>query len=184
MTFCRSLVLLAIIPGAASAAHWNVDHAKSHLGFAVKWSGEPFVATFKTWNADIHLDPDDLTHAHIVAAIDLASEVSDSPENDTSLKGSEGLFVSQYPAARFVSSNIVRRDATSYVANGTLALHGFTRVLDLPFTLTITGNRARAEGKSVVSRLDFGIGMGEWAASQPIDHAVIIDVELEAVRVP
>ena len=77
-----SALAAALISTPALAAHWNVDSAKSKLGFGVQWSGQPFGATFKKWNAAIDFDPNDLAHAHVVATIDLASEASDSPDND------------------------------------------------------------------------------------------------------
>lgn len=176
------LALVAFAPAPAFAAHWTVDRGKSHLGFTVKWSDEPFVATFKRWTADIDFDPANLAQSHIVATIDLASESSDTPDNDEGVKGPEGFAVAQFPSARFECTSFAYRGGDSYLASGTLTLHGVTKPVALPFTLSINGNSAHVAGKTVVSRMDFGLGSGEWAAPEPIDHAIIIDVELVAKK--
>ena len=61
----RAVLALAALLAAtpASAAHWNVDAAKSKLGFTVSWSGQPFNATFKSWKANFEFDPADLAHS-------------------------------------------------------------------------------------------------------------------------
>ena len=168
----------------ASATHWTVDRAKSHLGFAVRWSGELFAATFRSWSADIDFDPNDLAHSHIVATINLASESSDTPDNDDGLKGPEGFSVAQFPTARFETTGFVHKHDSSYVATGNLTLHGVTRHITLPFALTITGSSAHVAGQTQVLRSDFALGHGEWAAPSPIAQLVMIDLELTATKAP
>ena len=90
-------LLLTSVP--ADAAHWTIDPRKSRLGFTVQWSGEPFVATFKSWTADISFDPSDLSHSHIAATIELASESSDTHDNDEGLKGPEGFAADRFRSA-------------------------------------------------------------------------------------
>jgi polyisoprenoid-binding protein YceI len=178
------LVAFAFPALPASAAHWVVDRAKSHVGFTVKWSGEPFLATFKSWSADIDFDPNDLAHSHVVATIDLASEASDTPDNDDGLKGPEGFSVAHFPTARFETTGFVHKSGEQYVAAGKLVLHGATRAITLPFALKITGTSAHVAGRAQVLRTDFGLGKGEWAAADPIAHEVMIDLELTATKAP
>jgi len=168
----------------AAAAHWAVDHAKSSLGFTVAWSGEPFSATFRNWNADIAFDPSDLSHARIAASIDLASEASDTPDSDSGLKGPEGFWVERFRIARFESNAISSSGGNKYLARGTLSLHGLTREIALPFTLDIQGDKARASGRVRVLRTDFGLGTGEWAAPTPIAHEVDIRLDIAAKKLP
>ena len=180
----RSLVtaLCALFATPALAAHWTVDAAKSRVGFTVQWSGEAFVATFKSWKADIDFDPADLAHSRVTATINLGSEASDTPDNDDGLKGPQGFSVAQFPSARFEASSFKHLSGDSYVATGTLSLHGAVRPVALPFTLAIAGDRAHMTGKAQVLRTDFGLGQGEWAAPTPIAHEVTINVDLTATK--
>jgi polyisoprenoid-binding protein YceI len=174
--------LLALAATPAWAAHWTVDAAKSKLSFSVAWSNEPFVGVFKTWKADIDFDPADLAHSHVVATIDLASEASDSPDNDDGLKGAYGFAVNKFPNARFATTKIERLPDGLYRADAMLTIRGVTQPLRLPFRLTFDGNRVRMTGKAVLDRTSFGVGQGEWAAPTPVAHAVTVTVDLIATK--
>jgi polyisoprenoid-binding protein YceI len=177
-----ALALAALLSTAssASATHWNIDRAKSSLGFTVQWSGEPFVATFKSWKADIDFDPADLAHSRVSAVVDLASESSDTPDNDEGLKGPQGFSVAQFPSAHFDTTSFTKANGNNYIAVGKLSLHGATRTITLPFTLELTGTSAHVKGKAQVLRTDFGLASGEWAGDTPIAHAVTITLDLVA----
>ncbi|MEJ1969870.1 MAG: YceI family protein [Rhizomicrobium sp.] len=166
----------------ACAAQWTVDQARSRLGFSVQWSGEAFDATFKSWKADVAFDPADLVHAHAAVTIDLNSEDSGSADNDDGLKGAEGFATGQFPTAKFETTGFAAKGGNAYVATGRLTLHGITRSITLPFTLTIAGNTAHMTGKALVSRIDFGLGQGEWAGETPVAHAVTVTVDLTATK--
>src|SRR4029079_1936457 len=125
-----ALFFSSLLSSPAAAATWNVDHAKSRLGFIVQVSGEPFSATFNSWNADITFDPSDVAHAKASVTIDLGSEASNSPDNDDGLKGPEGFSISQFPTARFDTTGFKSRGNGDYVAAGRLTIHGGT----LPLT--------------------------------------------------
>ncbi|MBV9045523.1 MAG: YceI family protein [Alphaproteobacteria bacterium] len=167
---------------AVAAPVWNVDHAKSRLGFSVQWSNQPFDAVFKSWKADIAFDPKDLGHSKAVVTINLASEDSGSEDNDDGLKGAEGFATDTFPTAKFETTGFTSKGGSNYVATGRLNLHGLTKPITLPFTLTVNGNTAHMVGKAVVSRIDFGLGQGEWAGDTPVGHAVTITVDLTATR--
>jgi polyisoprenoid-binding protein YceI len=183
MRILLAAALAGLLSAPASAADWTVIPGKSRLGFTVTWSGQPFVARFQNWQAHITFDPRDLAHAKAVVTIDLASETSDSPDNDDGLKSPEGFSVGQFPSARFETTGFVAKGGDAYVANGRLSLHGVTRAVALPFTLTIAGDTVHMLGRTVVARTDFGLGTsGEWADETPIAHAVTITVDLTATK--
>ncbi|HKD23916.1 MAG TPA: YceI family protein [Rhizomicrobium sp.] len=167
----------------AQAAHWNVDYAKSKLGFTVLWSKEPFSASFKSWKAQIEFDPADLAHARADVTVDLASEASDEADFDDGLKGAEGFQVSQFPTAHFTTTGFTHKAGDSYVATGKLSLKGVTKDVTLPFTLTIQGNQAHMKGSAVVMRTDYNIGMGQWSVpSSPVAHDVTVTIDIAATK--
>lgn len=174
-------ILLSLATPAA-AAQWQVDHAKSHLGFTALWSKEPFSAEFGRWDAEIEFDPVDLPHAHATVTVDLASEKSGEDQFDQGLKGAMGFEVSKFSKAKFVTAGIAAQGGNRYIAKGMLSLHGVEKSVTLPFTLTIAGNTAHMTGKTVVMRTDFGVGRGMWAASDPVAHAVTVTVDLTATK--
>jgi polyisoprenoid-binding protein YceI len=179
-TIAIAAVLLAVAP--ASAANWNVDYAKSKLGFTAQWSKEPFTAEFKTWKAEIAFDPADLAHAHADVTVQLASESSDEPDFDDGLKGALGFGAAQFPTAHFVTTGFTHKAGNDYVATGHLSLKGVTKDVTLPFTLTIQGNQAHMKGSATVIRTDYGVGQGTWAAPSPVAHEVMVNIDIVATR--
>ena len=63
-----------------------------------------------------------------------------------------------------------------------LTLRGVTKPLDLPFELHIDGAKATVSGRASLDRLAFGVGQGEWAATDDIPGKVAVRVQLRAVR--
>jgi len=172
--------LLAAVP--ACAANWNIDYAKSKLGFTAIWSKEPFSASFKSWKADIAFDPADLAHAHADVTVQLGSEASDEPDFDDGLKGALGFQIALFPAAHFVTTGFTHKSGNDYVATGRLTLKGVTKDVTLPFALTIQGNQAHMKGSAVVIRTDYGVGTGMWAPPTPVAHEVTVTIDITATR--
>jgi polyisoprenoid-binding protein YceI len=166
---------------SSSAAHWNVEPT-SKLGFSVVWSGEPLNGQFRQWKADIDFDPADLAHSHVVATIQTGSVVTDYPEGDDGLKGALGFAVDRFPTARFETIGFRQLPDGSFVADARLTIRGITRPLQLPFKLSIQGNRAHVTGRTMIMRTDFGVGQGEWAAPQPVAHQVTVTLDLNATK--
>src|SRR5947209_16923590 len=152
------LAAFALGPSPAAASHWTVDYSKSHLGFAVTWDREPFSAEFKHWDADIDFDPGDLAHARAVVSVNLGSEASNEPDFDSGLKGAEGFETWKFPTARFVTKSFSRNAEGGYVAEGTLTIHGISRMINLAFNLALSGGTAHMTGTVHVLRTDFAFG--------------------------
>jgi polyisoprenoid-binding protein YceI len=56
--------------------------------------------------------------------------------------------------------------------------------LTLPFTLAITGKQAHMTAAVAVNRLAFGVGQGEWKATEAIPAAATVTLDLTAHRAP
>lgn len=180
--FLLFTTLFAMTCMPCAAAQWNVDYAKSRLGFTVLWGKEPFSANFKSWKADIAFDAADLAHAHADVTIDLASEESDEPDFDSGLKGALGFQVSQYRTSQFVTTGFAHKSGDEYIATGHLTIRGTTKDITLPFTLTLDGNRAHMKGTADVIRTDYGVGSGMWSAPTPVAHNVTVTIDLVATH--
>ena len=182
-------VAIALVSPAAQAAQWKVDAARSSLGFVVTWDREPFRASFKRWTASIDFDPAELATAKADVAIDIASYVSEDPENDKYRVGPNGLDVRRFAQARFVSKSFRQVAPGRYETTADLTLHGITKEVKLPFALTINGNSAHMTGELTLSRVDFGVGTGstwgiDWSSERTVSHAVKVTIDLVATRAP
>jgi polyisoprenoid-binding protein YceI len=188
-TLLAVLTLWAFASGVADAAQWQVDPAKSSLGFVLIWDKEPFRASFKKWSADIDFDPADLAHAKVSVAVDIASMLSEDPENDKYRNGPNGLDVAHFAQARFLTKTFRALGPGRYEATADLTVHGVTKEVKLPFTLRIAGNSAHMTGETTVSRIDFGVGKGrffgiDWGSERPVAYGVTVVVDLTATKKP
>ena len=177
---------LALAPSLALAAPpvWVVDRGASHLTFSSAVSGQAFTGTFKRWDAAIHFDPKDLAHSDVAASIDIASAATGSPDRDTEIPDQDWFWTSHFPRASFVAKSFQPAGPGRYVAVGVLTVRGVAKPLSLPFALTINGAAAHMTGAIAINRLAFGVGQGEWAATDTVPAGVTVNIDLTAHRTP
>lgn len=162
----------------ALASDWRVDADASKVEFEATVFGGAIHGAFTDFDAQITLDPGDLSTARIDAAVRTASGSMESADYQSSLVGRQGLAPSDHPEARFVSDDI-RAVEGGYEAHGVLTIKGVAIELVLPFTLQIQGDRAIAEGRFTVDRNTFGVGGSGWG---DVGADVVISVHIEADR--
>lgn len=162
-------------------ADWTVASG-GRLGFTARWNGEAVDGRFGRWRAAIRFSPDDLAQSAIRVTVDLASADTGDGQRDDSLKGSDFFDTGAHPNAVFASRDIRHLGDERYEARGTLDLRGVKKPATLRFTLRIDGDRARVAGTARIDRTAFGVGQGEWAATDVIAASVDIDFSFSATR--
>ena|SRR5579863_2575421 len=180
------LVLAALAPAMAFAAPplWSVDKAASKLTFSSSVSGKPFTGVFRAWDAVIHFDPNDLAHSDVTATIDVTSAVTGDKDRDAELPDQDFFWTSHFPRATFVAHGFKAAGPGRYLAAGTLSLRGVSKPLTLPFSLAISGAQAKMNAQVALDRLAFGVGQGDWQATDTVPAAVSVGVTLSAHRAP
>jgi len=173
---------LALTPALALAAPpvWTVDKPASKLTFSSSVSGAPFTGSFRSWDAVIHFDPKDLAHSDVTATIDIGSAATGDKDRDAELPDQDFFWTSHFPKATFVAHGFQQLPGGRYAAPGTLTIRGVSRPLTLPFTLAITGASAKMNAEAALDRLAFGVGQGEWKATDTVPANVTVNVQLTA----
>jgi polyisoprenoid-binding protein YceI len=164
-------------------SHWLVSK-NAQLGFATEWTGEPVVGSFKQWTADIVFSPDDLKNSSLTVKVDLASVATGDEQRDSALPSADWFDVANHPTAVFTASRFKKVAEGSYKADGTLSLRDKTAPLVLSFKLKIVGDKATAKGSTTLDRTVFGVGQGEFLATDQIPAAVKVSFNLTAMRKP
>jgi polyisoprenoid-binding protein YceI len=184
----RSLAIAAVLafaPALAFAAPtWVVDHNASKLVFSSSVGGKPFTGVFRRWDAVIHFDPNDLAHSDVVATIDITSAFTGDNDRDTEMPDQDFFWTSHFPRAQFVAHSFQAAGPGRYVAIGELTIRGVTKPLNLPFALAISGAQAHMNARIGLNRLAFGIGQGDWQATDSIPAGVGVGIDLIAHRTP
>ena len=162
-------------------ADWTVMPG-GRLGFTARWNGEAVRGSFGRWRAAIRFSRDDLAKSNIRVTVDLASADTGDGQRDDSLKSSDFFNVTAQPSAVFTARGIRHIDGDRYEARGTLALRGVSKPATLRFTLRIEDDKSRVAGTARIDGTAFGVGQGEWAATDAIAAAVDIDFSFSATR--
>ncbi|HVZ30379.1 MAG TPA: YceI family protein [Asticcacaulis sp.] len=164
----------------AAVTSWTVDKAATKIAFTTSFEGEAINGGFSGYTAQISFDPEQLPKSHVEVTIDLASVNSGDNDRDTTLKSDSFFNIAVTPKAVFEAKSFTKKDATHFVAHGKLTLHGTTKPVELPFTLTIKDGTANMSGSTTLDRTAFGVGSGDYAATDNVPAAVKVDITLKA----
>jgi polyisoprenoid-binding protein YceI len=182
---CVVAVLAGLLLATRShaAQNWTIEDG-SAIRFTAYQQGAPVEGSFGDFTAEVVFDPDDLAASRVAAKIDAASITTGHKDRDTALRSPSFFDVDTWPSATFASDRLVHRGGDRYEAQGQLTIRDVTKDVVLPFRLAIeqaAGRRvARASGELTISRLDYGVGQGEWASTKTVGDDVVIHVEIVA----
>lgn len=165
---------------APLSCDWTVTGGR--LGFTASYGGEPVNGSFRNWDAKISFCEDNPAAASIAANVSLASADTADSTRDENLKGSSFFDVGAFPKARFTARGFTPAGPGRYTASGTLSLRGKSRPVRLTFSLKVNGDKASAQGSTRISRLAFGVGTDEWAATDQIADPVAVNFSIQARR--
>lgn len=174
--------LLLGLPTRA-AQTWTLEDG-SAIRFTAYQENAPVNGSFKDFAAEIVFDPGDLAASRVAIEIDTASVATGHKDRDTALRSSSFFDIKTWPSAAFVSDHLVHRGGDRYEAHGRLTIRDVTKEVVLPFELSIeeegTRRLAHARGELTISRLDYGLGQGEWASTKTVGPDVVIQIEITA----
>ncbi len=173
---------------SALAQVWTVEDG-SRIRFTALQQGSPVEGRFERFTAAITFDPKELAKSLVEVEIDTASITTGHKDRDTALRSSAFFDVQRWPTARFRSLKLSHGKGDAYEAKGELTIRDVTRDVVLPFTLTIGADpgqpdrlQAAAKGELTISRLDYGVGQGDWASTKTVGEPVVIAIEIRASR--
>ena len=172
------MVALGMLPVTAFATEWNVDAAKSKLGFVGTQSGAAFQGNFSHWNAKIDFDPKNPAAASVLITIDMASAGTGDKQKDMSLTQAEWFDTQHFPNAVFEAKGFRSKGGNAFETTGSLTIRGHGKEVVLPFNLDVSDMIAHATGRLSLIRTDYGVGQGAWVTGEYVatDVAVVFDV--------
>jgi polyisoprenoid-binding protein YceI len=171
----------------AGAAHYVADPAKSTLQFTFLQAGARNQGRFTRFPVTFDFSPDNLAASRLEVTVQMSSFATGDQERDDTLRGDDLLAVAKYPQAQFIATQITRT-ANGFEAIGKLTLRGVTRELRVPFTFRTATESGTAvgymNGKTTVRRLDFGVGQGDWKATDQVGNDVEVSFALRLTAAP
>jgi polyisoprenoid-binding protein YceI len=166
-------------PRSPEPTAWTLSNG-ARLSFTTAWSGKPIEGRFSRWRARIRFGPAALDRSRVVVTVDLGSIDTRDPQRDEALRGPDWFDTAAARNATFSATRFEFLGDRRYIAHGVLALRGVERPLSVPFRLKIQGREAVASGEAVVDRTTFGVGQGEFGATDQVPGAVRVAFDLKA----
>lgn len=172
-----ALAALLVLPPLAQAQQ-KLLPAQSEISFVSRQMGSPVEGRFRSFDAQVSLDPKQLAAAKIVLVVDLASATLASTDTETELRQSDWFDVKKFPQASFTSSTVKSAGPGRLEVVGTFSLKGRSRPLTVSVALTQSGGISTATGAFTIRRLDFKVGDGDWADTDLIANDVQVKFKL------
>ena len=142
----------------------------SHNGSFQKFSGE----------IDYTGDP---TTSRVNIAMDANSITTDDPKLTEHLKTADFFDVAKFPQAKFESTAIRAGGdkGASHTVTGNLTLHGVTKSISFPATISATADAITVNSDFAINRKDFGINYA-GAADNLIRDDVVLKLTIHAPK--
>jgi polyisoprenoid-binding protein YceI len=181
-SWLAAFALLAAVQ-VAKAADWKADTATSRLDFAATFEKTAAPGTFKDFDTRMHFDASAPAEGRLDVSITVKSADMNSNDINKAIGGPEWFDFARFPQAVFHATELRRTGGDRFLARGTLNLKGVQQTIDVPFTWVESGNTAQMEGEFTVQRSAFGIGTGEWVATNVIGADVKVKFNLRMRKV-
>ncbi|HJQ21851.1 MAG TPA: YceI family protein [Gemmatimonadaceae bacterium] len=129
---CPLAAAVIALPAAAQTRDFQIEAAHSDISFAIGFLRFPVRGRFDDVRGTLAYDARDLTQSSISIAIPVKGLSTGSAHRDEHLRSSDFFDAEKYPYIVFQSTRVTRA-ANGFAAAGTLAMHGVTREIVIPF---------------------------------------------------
>jgi polyisoprenoid-binding protein YceI len=183
---CAAALVTAAAAAAAPAAapHYTLDQAKSSLEFAFTQAGALNKGHFARFPVTMDFSADNLAASRLEVGVEVNSLDTGDKDRDDTLRGADLFSVAKFPQAHFSAAQIVKT-ATGFEASGKLTIRGVTRDTRVPFTFRTAAEAGAPvgymSGKVTIRRLDFGVGQGDWKATDQVGNDVTVSFALRLI---
>ena len=171
----------------AGGGHFASDPAKSTLQFSFVQAGATNTGKFAKFPVALDAAADGSAASKLDVTVDMTTMDSGDKDRDDTLRGPDLFSVAKFPQAQFTATQITKT-ATGFDALGKLTIRGVTRDQHVLFTLRVANEQGHAvsylTGKTVVHRLDFGVGQGDWKSTEWVGNDVTVSYNVRLVAAP
>jgi polyisoprenoid-binding protein YceI len=184
----KAFILLVFLTSiyAGTLREYKIDTNHSTLGFSVPILGglSKVRGKFADFSIVIMNDEDDITHSSVKAVIKTTSIDTGIADRDAHLRTADFFDAEKYPEIVFESTKI-KKNGKNFTAAGNLTMHGVTKQIDLPFTVTGV-NRSEEKklknvgysAKIVINRRDYGINWKHSSSPDFVGDQIEIEINL------
>jgi polyisoprenoid-binding protein YceI len=185
-----SVLSLFLVSTVFSADKYTLDPVHTSIEFSVRHLVINNVkGKFTDFSGTLLYDDGDITKSSVSVSIKAASVNTGTPNRDNDLRSANFLDAEKFPEITFQSQRIEKRE-DGYLAVGTLTIHGVSKEITLPFSITGKikdpwgGTRMGIEVALTLNRRDFGMNYGKTldGGGLVVGNDVKIEIAAEAVK--
>ncbi len=177
------LVLVAAVmatAGAARAETLVLDRAHSKVEVAVRATVDSFVATLADYDATLTTAADGTQIAGATFHFQFADVKTGKAERDRQMN--EWQDTSVYPDGEFTLTALEPLGDGRFTARGALRLHGVTKPLEFPVTITKDQTLFAMSGQAPLDTREFGLTPIRKFAVLKVNPVVTVKFHLQAAR--
>jgi len=181
------LVFAITVVGQVSTSRpYPIDNNHSTVGFSVPILGglSQVKGKFTDFAITLNNDEKDITKSSVSVVIKATSVDTGIEGRDRHLRNADFFDVEKYPEITFKSERIEKK-GKQFIAHGPLTMHGVTKEIALPFTVTGTFKNPSTNkmsvgysARTVLNRRDFGINYSRQDNPTFVGDNITIEIEL------
>lgn len=174
---------------STSLGSWVIDQKVSQLEFIATQKSAKTSGSFKTFKlVRLEFDPETLSEAVVEIEIDVKSLSVSNTLVEQTLGSSQWFNVAEFPLANFTSKEFKALGEGLYEVRGDLRIKDIVQPAIVKLTIKKTiddqsgGVVIEATGETVLSRLSYKIGQGEWASVDDLADEVQLKIHIRALK--
>jgi len=180
------LVSVSVAAQVSTGRQYPIDMNHSTVGFSVPIMGglSKVKGKFMDFNINLSNDEHDITKSSVNVVIKAASVDTGIEGRDKHLRTADFFDVEKFPEITFQSSRIEKR-GKQLIAHGTLTMHGISKEIALPFTITGVDENADKTKKNVgysaslvLNRRDYGINYEHKTVPNFVGDNITVEIDL------
>jgi polyisoprenoid-binding protein YceI len=177
---------LSIAAQVSTSRQYPIDMNHSTVGFTVPIMGglSKVKGKFTDFNINLTNDEKDITKSSVNVVIKAASVDTGIEGRDKHLRTADFFDVEKFPEITFQSSRVEKR-GKQLIALGTLTMHGVSKEIALPFTITGVNENAEKTKKNVdysasivLNRRDYGINYTHKTVPNFVGDNITVEIDL------
>jgi len=180
------LVSVSVAAQVSTGRQYPIDMNHSTVGFSVPIMGglSKVKGKFMDFNINLSNDEHDITKSSVNVVIKAASVDTGIEGRDKHLRTADFFDVEKFPEITFQSTRIEKR-GKQLIAHGTLTMHGISKEIALPFTITGVDENADKTKKNVgysaslvLNRRDYGINYEHKTVPNFVGDNITVEIDL------
>lgn len=166
---------------ATPLSHFVQASSGGSLTFTFTQAGAANTGSFGKFVTLMSYNQQSRTAGALDVTVQIGSLATQDQDRDDTLKSADLFDAAHYPTARYSAGAFTRSANGDLIALGKLTVRGVTRELRVPLHVEAAPGGLELSGAVSVKRLDFGVGQGEWRATDTVGDEVKLQFKVPLI---